>query len=281
MTSEIRATQRQRRFKLAPMSHAAAFTALHGDFLVLPNAWDAGTAKLVARAGAAAIATTSAGVAWSLGWPDGDALPVTDYLAAVTRIVASVDLPVSADIEGGYADDPAQVAEHVRHFLGAGVVGINIEDGASAPDILAHKIAAIRSAADAAGIDLFINARCDVWLRGLAQADPMAEFLHRARMYAEAGASGIFAPGLADHDAIPVAVSGCHGQPLNLLARPGLPDMAELRRLGVRRLSLGSSMTSAVYGLTDRLARAALAGDLTPLWDGALPYGEINALMAR
>ncbi|KPF79245.1 hypothetical protein IP88_02240 [alpha proteobacterium AAP81b] len=265
------------------MSNAfSRFAALHDDLLILANAWDAGSARLIAAAGAPAIATTSAGVAWSLGYPDGDALPVDLYLGVVGAIVAAVEVPVSADIEGGYSDDPAVVAAHVARFVEAGVVGINIEDGGGTPDLLAAKIAAIRAAV---GEALFINARCDVWLRGLAPGNPMegpmAEFLARAQLYADAGASGIFAPGLADIAAIPVAVTGCHGLPLNLLARPGVAEAAELHRLGVRRLSAGSGITQAVYGLTQRLTQAFLAGQAAPLWEAPLAYGEINALMTR
>ncbi len=262
------------------IEHAQRFAELHRDFLVLPNAWDVGSARLAAAVGAAAIATTSAGVAWSLGFPDGDALPMPLYREVVRAIAAAVPLPVSADIEGGYSDDIGLVGEHVRDMIDAGAVGINIEDGAGSPALLAAKIGAARAAGEALGVKLFVNARCDVWLRGLAPEDPMAEFLARAHAYADAGADGIFAPGLVDHDAIPIAVAGCHGLPLNLLARPGLAPAAELRRLGVRRLSAGSGITQAVYGLARRLNAAFLAGDADPLWDGAMPYPEINALMA-
>lgn len=265
----------------APMiDHALRFAELHQDFLILPNAWDVGSARLAAAAGAQAIATTSAGVAWSLGYPDGDALPVPLYREVVRAIAAAVPLPVSADIESGYADDIGLVGEHVRDMIDAGAVGINIEDGGGPPALLAAKIGAARAAGEALGVGLFVNARCDVWLRGLAPEDPMTEFLARAHVYTDAGADGIFAPGLTDHDAIPIAVAGCHGLPLNLLARPGLAPAAELRRLGVRRLSAGSGITQSVYGLARRLNAAFLAGDAEPLWDGAMAYPEINALMA-
>lgn len=264
------------------MSDAARrFHDLHAapGILCLANAWDAGSARLIESRGAAAIATTSAGVAWSHGYPDGDALPLDLYLATLRAIVRVVRVPVSADIEGGYGDDPAAVGETVRRVIEAGIVGINIEDGSGSPELLVAKIAAARAAADAAGVALFINARCDVWLRGLAPDRPMDEFLARADRYRDAGASGIFAPGIAEPEAIAVAVAGVGGLPLNVLARPGVPDAGELQRLGVRRLSAGSAITQATYGLAATLAGDFLAGRAERLYSGALDYGAINALM--
>lgn len=259
-------------------ANAAAFAALHRPpaLLILPNAWDAGSARLFESMGAVAIATTSAGVAWSHGYPDGDALPVPLYLATLAAILRVVKVPVSADVEGGYGDDPALVGETVRRFVDLGVVGVNIEDGSGSPERLAAKIAAVRAAV---GDDLFINARCDVWLRGLAPDRPMDEFLQRTGRYRDAGASGIFAPGIADVGEIAAAVAGVGGLPLNILARPGVPDAAELRRLGVRRLSAGSAINQAVFGLAAGLAGDFLAGHSETLWGGSLDYGAINSLM--
>lgn len=258
--------------------HVESFHALHAapGLLVLANAWDAGSARLFESVGAPAIATTSAGVAWSHGCSDGDALPVALHLATLAAIVRRVQVPVSADIEGGYSDDPAAVGDLAQRIAALGVVGINIEDGAGAPELLAAKIAAIRAAA---GDALFVNARCDVWLRGLAPDRPMDEFLARAARYRDAGASGIFAPGISDPAAIAAAVAGIGGLPLNVLARPGVPDADELRRLGVRRLSAGSAITQAVYGAAAGLARDFGGGDAAGLWRGGLDYAAINALM--
>ncbi|MDI6623729.1 MAG: isocitrate lyase/phosphoenolpyruvate mutase family protein, partial [Brevundimonas sp.] len=148
-----------------------AFRDLHrSGLLILPNAWDGGSAALMRSLGAKAIATTSAGVAWALGWPDGDALPVERVVQATRDVVrAAQGLPVSVDFEGGYSDDPAEVAASARTVVEAGAQGINIEDGGGAPEGLAAKIAAIRAAV---GPELFINARCDVWLRGVGHARP-------------------------------------------------------------------------------------------------------------
>ncbi len=259
---------------------AAAFHALHAGpgLLMLANAWDAGTARLFESLGAPAIATTSAGVAWSLGYPDGDALPVTLYLGALARITATVAVPVTADIEGGYSDEPKIVADNVRRVIDTGAVGINIEDGATPPEAFARKLAAVRAAADAAGVRLFINARTDVWLAGLAPGREIAEVLARAALYRAAGADGLFVPGVTDTATIAELVPAV-GLPMNVLARPGLPSAAELQELGVRRLSAGSCITGAALGHAARVATAFMAGDSAGLFDGALAYGDLNALM--
>ncbi len=255
-----------------------AFRDLHRTgLLILPNAWDGGSAALMRAKGARAIATTSAGVAWALGWPDGDALPV-DRVVQVTRDVvrAAQGLPVSIDFEGGYSDDPAAVAAQAKRLVEAGAAGINIEDGGGSPDLLAAKIAAIRAAA---GPDLFINARCDVWLRGLAKDAPVAEAERRGAIYAAAGADGLFTPGLTDAADIAAMVARTT-LPLNLLAFPGLPDAETLEGLGVRRLSAGSGIVGATWGRAAALAEAFLAdGRSEPLGEGALGWAEVNALM--
>jgi 2-methylisocitrate lyase-like PEP mutase family enzyme len=261
--------------------HARAFDALHQgpDLLLLPNAWDAGSARLIESLGAKAIATTSAGVAWARGWPDGDVLPREALLASLAEITRVISIPLSADIEGGFSDDPAAVGELVAAVVDAGVVGVNLEDGAGAPELLCAKIAKARAAADAAGVDLYINARTDVYLRGLAQGEgAVAETVRRAGLYADAGASGIFAPGAVEPRDIE-ALTGAIALPLNVLARPGLPDGAELQALGVRRLSAGSGICQSLYGQTRRLTEGFLAdGASGPMSEGAMPYGEINAL---
>ena len=254
------------------------FHALHQDgLLILPNAWDGGSAALVASLGARAVATTSAGVAWALGWPDGDALPVERVVQAARDVVRGAGgLPVSIDMEGGYSDDPAAVAALATRLVEAGVQGINIEDGGRAPELLAAKIAALKAAVGGA---LFVNARCDVWLRGVAPEAPVAEAARRATIYAAAGADGFFAPGLTDVGDIAAMVAATP-LPVNLLAWPGLHDAATLKGLGVRRLSAGSSVCGAVWGRAAALTRGFLAdGRSEPLMEGAMGWGEVNALM--
>ena len=262
---------------------ATRFHELHADgLLLLANAWDAGTARLAQAAGARAVATSSAAVAWAHGWPDGDALPIELVLQTTRAVAGAVDVPVTVDIEGGYSDDPARVGELVAQLVGAGAVGINIEDGGGAPALLADKIAAARAAAAAQGVDLFINARTDVWLRGLADpAARVSEALARAARYRAAGASGLFAPGITDEGEIAALVGDC-GLPLNVLAWTGLPDAARLRSLGVRRLSAGSAISEATQGLVLGMMKQFLAdgsldgGDTSPL-----AYSAVQALMAR
>ena len=255
------------------------FHALHRDgLLILPNAWDGGTAALMRSLGAKAMATTSAGMAWALGWPDGDALPVERVVQAARDVVRGAGgLPVSIDMEGGYADDPAAVAALAARLVEAGAQGINIEDGGGSPEALAAKIAAIRAAVGGA---LFVNARCDVWLRGVGEPGArVAEAARRGEMYRAAGADGLFTPGLTDAGGIAEMVRATP-LPLNLLAFPGLPDAKTLAGLGVRRLSAGSGLASAAFGRAADLARDFLAdGDPEPMMKGALPWSEMNALM--
>ena len=265
----------------APAS-AATFRALHQrGLLVLPNAWDAGSARLIAARGAKAIATSSAAVAWSHGYADGDVLPVSLLVASVAGIVRSVNVPVSVDVEGGYAADARGVGETIARVIDAGGVGINIEDGTADPALLCAKIEEIKRVAATQRVDLFVNARTDVYLAGLAPAERRVdETLARAERYRSAGADGIFVPGVVDVGEIRRIASGV-GMPLNVLARKGLPSASELEGLGVRRLSAGSGLAQAMFGhiaaLTDAFLRT---GASDPLGEGAMVYGDINALMA-
>jgi 2-methylisocitrate lyase-like PEP mutase family enzyme len=262
---------------------ATRFHALHADgLLLLANAWDAGSARLAQVAGARAIATSSAAVAWAHGWPDGDALPVELLLQTVRAVAGAVDLPVTVDIEGGYSDDPARVGQVVAAVVDAGATGINIEDGSGDPALLCAKIVAGREAADERGVDLFINARIDVWLRGLAEpARRVAETLARAARYRAAGANGLFAPGVVDPAEIAALVAGTD-MPVNVLAWTGLPEADRLRALGVRRLSAGSAISEAMLGLVATMMREFLAtGRLDAAGFKPATYGELQAVMKR
>jgi 2-methylisocitrate lyase-like PEP mutase family enzyme len=260
---------------------AATFHGLHDHPsrpLVLVNVWDAASARLVEDAGATAIATTSAGVAWSLGRPDGNTLTRAEAMAAVARIAASVSVPVTVDIESGYADDADGVARTVEAVLEAGAVGINIEDGRLHPDALADRIGAARRAADRAGVRLFVNARTDVHLAGLVDPERLlAETLERARRYRGAGADGVFVPGVRDVETIRALVESIDG-PVNVMAGPGSPPVAELAQLGVARISLGSAVAQAAYAVV-RQATAELR--TTGTYDslaGGVDYADLNAL---
>ncbi|MEU8433629.1 isocitrate lyase/phosphoenolpyruvate mutase family protein [Streptomyces sp. NPDC029216] len=260
---------------------AIAFTALHTPLTPLPlaNAWDVASARIVEAAGASAVATTSAGVAWSLGAPDGDALARDRALDLIARVAAAVSVPVTADIEGGFAADAAGVGETVAGVLAAGAVGINIEDGTRAPAEQAERLAAARAAADAAGVPLYINARVDTYLFGLGEsATRLDETLARASAYLAAGATGVFVPGVTDPAVIAELARGIDA-PLNVLVGPGAPSVAELGALGVARVSLGSWVAEAAYAVARRAAEELLAGGTYGSLGDALPYGELNALL--
>lgn len=258
------------------------FRRLHEDgLLVLPNAWDAGSARLIESLGAKALATTSAGVAWSHGYADGDLLPVRLLLATVADIARAIRVPLTVDVEGGYSNDPAAVGETVGSVIGAGAVGINIEDGSGSPDLLGAKIERAKDAGVRLGVDLFVNARTDVYLRGLVPKERrVEETLTRAERYRTAGADGIFVPGLVDASEIR-AITEASRLPLNVMALPRLPPAAELEALGVRRLSAGAGIAEAVFAKTAALAAAFLrTGESGAVTKGTMPYPEINALMA-
>src|SRR5213594_992451 len=164
---------------------ARAFHALHqrGRILVLPNAWDAASARIFELAGAPAVATTSSGLAATLGYPDGERIPCELVVGAVRRITATVDIPVSVDFERGYAEDPAEVAANVQAVIDAGAVGINLEDGMADPGVLTAKMAAIRALPAAREVGLFVNARTDVFLRGKGSPEQLAEAIRRLQAY--------------------------------------------------------------------------------------------------
>jgi 2-methylisocitrate lyase-like PEP mutase family enzyme len=263
---------------------AATLRSLHkGGIFVLPNAWDAGSAAMIAAAGAQVIATTSAGVSWSLGRPDGQNLTREEAAAAVARIAAAVDLPVTADIEGGYGSEPGAVAATVAAVISAGAVGINLEDsGAPGGGLFdaadqAARIRAARTAAAEAGLpELVINARTDVFLFGIGEPeDRLDDVLARAAAYAEAGADSLFVPGLLDLDTL-ADLTSKSPLPVNVMVGPGAPDVAALRAAGVRRVSLGQAITQAAYTLARKAAAEALTFGTYEAIAGADSFGDIN-----
>jgi len=259
---------------------AARFRHLHQHGLLrLANAWDAGTARLAEHHGAAAVATTSAGLAWAQGYPDGDQLAVDALLHAVAGIVRVIRVPLTVDVEGGYDDDPARVAATVLRVVQAGAAGINLEDGSGDPALLAEKIRAIRQACSAQDVDVFINARTDVYLRGLAAAAARVdETLARAARYRDAGADGLFVPGVVEEVDIR-ALAGGSGLPLNVMLRPQLRDFQALAAWGVRRVSAGSALAESAFGHLGAQMDDFLHGTHTALPDPrAMGYGAINAL---
>ncbi|MER5862958.1 isocitrate lyase/phosphoenolpyruvate mutase family protein [Kitasatospora sp. NPDC002040] len=267
---------------------AAVLRELHKDgVLVLPNAWDAGSAALIAQAGVKAIATTSGGVAWSAGKPDQQVLTRDEMVALVRGIVAAVELPVTADIEGGYGPAPEDVAATVTAVIAAGAVGVNLED--SKPDFSLFtaeeqgaRIRAARAAAEQAGLpELVINLRTDVFLFGIgAPEGRQADVLARAAVYAEAGADSLFVPGLLDLTVVAELVQG-QPLPVNVMAGPGAPTVAEFEAAGVRRVSVGTAVAQAAYTLAQRAAAELVGKGTYEELAGALDFGAVNGSFNR
>lgn len=268
---------------------AELFGSLHrpGSPVLLPNAWDPLSARLVEAAGAAAVATTSAGVAWALGAADGDRIDRDSVLALTRRVVAAVGVPVTADVESGFGATPADVGVTVQGVLAAGAVGANIEDvhpddpGALRPSgEQAERLSAARAAADAAGVPFYLNARVDTYLRSAGDpASRFADTVARARAYLAAGASGIFVPGVVDVPTVTRLATEIDG-PVNVLAGPGAPPVSELAAAGVARISLGSSVALAAYAVAQRAARELFENGTYTSVEGGIAYGELNALMS-
>jgi 2-methylisocitrate lyase-like PEP mutase family enzyme len=263
---------------------AAQFRALHNDgsILVLPNAWDAGSARLAEDCGAKAIATSSAALCWAHGYADGETMPTAILLAAVAEIVRVVNLPVSVDSESGFSSDPEAVADFVMALARAGAVGVNLEDGTAPPDLLAAKIAAIKTACEREGVDMFVNARTDVVLKKLVPAeDVLREAIARGERYLDADADGLFVPALTDLAAMKT-ISEEIDLPLNVLTRPGLATVSELKAAGVRRLSAGAGIGMAALGAARRVTKELLEkGRYDAMFAEAEGVPNMNALLAR
>jgi 2-methylisocitrate lyase-like PEP mutase family enzyme len=276
---------------ISQQTKAALFRDLHHapPILVLPNAWDAASAKLFELAGFKAIGTTSAGIAHALGYTEPQRISREEMLQSVRRITKSVQLPVSADMEAGYAFTSEGVAETVNGVIAAGAVGINLEDSpgeAGQPlievSVQVDKIRAARTAADALGMPFVINARTDVYL--FAVGEPSTRFdnaVRRANAYREAGADCLFVPGVADPEIIARLVREIHG-PINILANPGVPSAPELERLGVARVSMGSGPMRATMALVRRIAKELMeTGTYKTFTDDTIPYAEVNRLFQQ
>jgi 2-methylisocitrate lyase-like PEP mutase family enzyme len=267
---------------------AAQLRALHHGppILVLPNAWDAASARVFEAEGFPAVATSSAGVAAALGYPDGGVVPPREMIEAVARIVRAVEVPVTADIEHAYGATPDAVAENVLRVIAAGAVGINIED--IVPDatelepipLQVDKIKKISKAAATAGVRVVINARTDVFLRSLGAAESrLSVAIERGRAFLAAGADCVFVPGVRDRDTISELVRGIAG-PVNILAVKDTPPIADLEALGVARVSVGSGPMRAALAVVRDTARELKAhGTYNAFTDRALSFDEVNELM--
>lgn len=260
------------------------FRALHHRErpLLLPNAWDAASAAIARSIGAEAVATSSAALAWTLGYPDG-ALPSGDLHNGIRAVMRGAGtLPVTVDLEVASSDGPDRIAALAGELRALGVAGIILADGGAAADVHERKIAAIKSTLHAASDDIFINARTDVYLRGTKSgAEAVREAIERAQRYEAAGADGMFVPFLSDLEAI-ATIAAATSLPLNILASPALPSVRELFALGVRRLSAGPTVAERAYGAGRAAARAFLeSGEVSSLFSPeSTTYAEMNAFFS-
>src|SRR5437870_2504476 len=267
---------------------AESFRRLHAGpgILVLPNAWDVATARLVEDAGFPAIATTSAGVAWALGYPDGERISRAEMLEVVRRMAAAVRVPVTADVEGGYGPSPEAAAETARGVVAAGAVGLNLEDGTNEGTLLdlglqVERLHAVREAGRSAGVAVVINARTDAFeLKDRDPARRFAEAVRRATAYHAAGADCLFVPHVSDGESIGRLARELPG-PLNVIAGPPAPPIRELERLGVRRASLGPRVVQAALGAVRRaVTELRERGTYETMADLLIPFAELQRLVA-
>lgn len=270
---------------------AIRFRELHRGpgALALPNAWDVASARIFEEAGFPAIATTSAGIAFSLGYPDGQRISREEMIARVARIVRAVNVPVTADVESGYgaAEDLVNgVVQTTRELIGAGAVGMNLEDATGRADQpllplerAVEKIRAAREVAVALRAPIVVNARTDVYL--LPGGNPDADYreaVRRLLAFRDAGADCVFAPGLKDAETIRRLAKAVEC-PLNILAVPGTPSVAELEKLGVARVSVGSGFMRATLGLLRRAAEELKSGGTYSALSDGIPYADLNRML--
>lgn len=269
---------------------AQAFLAMHRGpkILVLTNAWDVASARILEDAGVAAIATTSAGVAFTLGYPDGQKISRQEMLACVARIAGRVKVPVTADVESGYGDRPEDAAITTEGVIEAGGVGMNLEDGthdAQRPladlQLQCEKIAAVREVSRRRGVHVVLNARADVYLAQVGAPEKRyEEAVRRLAAYRDAGADCLFAPGVRDRGTIARLV-GDLKYPVNILAGPGSPSIAELQEIGVARVSVGSGAMRATLGLLRRIVRELQGPGTYASLEDAPQHGEVNRMLGE
>jgi len=273
--------------KSEQVKRVQTFRALHRPppTLLLPNAWDLMSALIFADAGYPAIATTSAGVAWALGYADGEKTPWAEVVDATARIAAGVSVPVTADIEAGYGQTPDDVARHVVEIAQAGAVGINLEDsvggGLRSVEDAAARIVAARRAVSQAGLDLVINARTDVYLHGSGDAAArLDETVKRGKAYLAAGADCIYVFALTDL-AIITSITRALAAPVNIVGRPGTPPLAALESAGVARVSIASGATMVVASLLQQLAKDLRAKGDFGMLEHRMTRAEAQQLFAQ
>jgi len=267
---------------------AEKLRALHSgpEALLLPNVWDVATARIIEDAGFPAIATSSAGIAFAQGFPDGQRIPVDRMMSAIAAIAAAVSVSVTADVEAGYGTTPESAVTTARNVIEAGAVGMNFEDATGDPahplaDLSLHleRIRAIRETVSKSGVPLFLNARTDVYLLQVGEAaNRYDKTVKRLRAFHDAGADCVFVPGLRDAPTIGQLVADLKC-PLNILAGPGSPSVAELLSLGVKRISLGSGPMRAAMGFLRQLAQELKTTGTYKSLNDAPSYADMNAMM--
>ena len=275
---------------MTQLESVARFRQLHTRRpLVLPNAWDAASARVIEAAGAPAIATTSAGASWSFGRKDGQRLRRDEMLQVIGNIVRSVKVPVSADVESGYGNGSGKdVADTVQALISMGIAGINLEDSPGhdgqmllAPEEHAERIRIARQTATSMGGDLLINARTDLCLFQVGDENRrLSAALERARLYRRAGADCVFIPGVIDMSTIAELVKGLNG-PLNIMAMPGAPSAKQLGEIGVARVSVGPWIAQAALATAQRAACELVEQGTYTSLEASLPFAELNGMFAQ
>src|SRR5882724_3025203 len=267
---------------------AEAFRAMHRGqrILLLPNAWDVASALVIEEAGFGAIATTSAGIAFTLGYPDGQRISRNEMLQAVSRIAAAIKVPVTADVEAGYGARPEDAAQTALAVVESGAVGMNFEDASGDANqplvdlpLQLEKITAINESKRKTGVPIVLNARTDVYLLQVGPAEKRYDqALRRLAAFRDAGADCLFLPGLRDAAAIGRLVKDLNF-PLNILAGPGAPSVPELQQLGVARVSLGSSAMRAILGLLGRISDELKTTGTYRSLENAPSHDDVNRMM--
>ncbi len=270
---------------------AEQFRKLHHgpQMLVLANAWDVVSARILEECGHPAIATSSAAVAFSRGYPDGQRIPRDEMLDVVARIAHAVHVPVTADLEAGYGTTVKDMAETVKAAIDAGAIGMNLEDVTGDDEsslvhtaLQAEKIRAIHATAKSLGVPFVLNARTDIYLMPIGEeATRLERTVERLRAYRDAGADCLFAPGVQERETIAKLVKAV-AAPLNILMTPQCPSLAELEKMGVARVSAGSAVMRAALRVVRRIGKEMLESrSCETLFAGAIPYADLNGMMGR
>jgi 2-methylisocitrate lyase-like PEP mutase family enzyme len=270
---------------------AEKFRKLHHgpQMLLLPNAWDVASARILEECGHPAIATSSAAVAYSLGYADGQRISRGEMLEVAGRIARAANIPVTADLEAGYGTTPKDMADTVKAAIAAGIIGMNLEDVTGDDEsslvdlpLQLEKIRSIREAASSAGVPFVLNARTDIYLMPIGpEATRFERTVERLRAYREAGADCLFAPGVYDLETIKKLVKAVEG-PLNILANPACPSIPEMEKAGVARVSAGSGIMRAAMGLVQRIGKEMLdERSCEMMFVGATPFDDLKQMMAR